>query len=84
MFGYRDHQLHCHLLLLIFMYSWTLLVSPTESDDDEPDYSLITNESCGELHHMSLGRVSEVVVATRNTPQSSDTPPYALALRTGG
>lgn len=51
--------------------------------DDEPDYSLITNESCGEQHRLSLGRASEVVVATCNTPQSSNTPPYALALRTG-
>lgn len=54
-----------------------------EEKDDEPDYSLITNESCGEQHHLSLGKVCEVTVATGNTLHSSDTPSYALTLKTG-
>ncbi|KAG0719268.1 Acylglycerol kinase, mitochondrial [Chionoecetes opilio] len=51
--------------------------------EDEPDYSLITNDACGQQHHLSLGRVCELTVATGNTPHATDTPSYALTLRTG-
>lgn len=56
---------------------------PTEPESTEPDYSLITNASCGELHHLTVGKVCEVVVGTQNTPHTTTIPSYALALRTG-
>lgn len=54
-----------------------------EPESTEPDYSLITNASCGELHHLTLGKVCEVVVGTQNTPQTTTIPSFALALNTG-